>query len=235
MCPTPMVKAPEPALAYVPIPKQRYTSREFARLEWERMWTRVWLLAGPRVRRARSPATTSRSRSAPSRCWWSASATARSPRATTSACTAATGCASRAAATPSAFALPVPRLAVRHRRHAAARARSARASRRACRPSGSRLRPVRCETWAGFVFVMPRPGRRAAARLPRRDPGAPRSLPLRELEGRLRLHDRDRVQLEDLGRRLQRGLPPLGHARLDARVQRRREHASTTATSATRA
>jgi phenylpropionate dioxygenase-like ring-hydroxylating dioxygenase large terminal subunit len=46
MCPTPMAKAPEPALAYVPIPKQRYTSREFAQLEWERMWTRVWLLAG---------------------------------------------------------------------------------------------------------------------------------------------------------------------------------------------
>ena len=28
------------------IPKERYTSAEFARLEWERMWTRVWLLAG---------------------------------------------------------------------------------------------------------------------------------------------------------------------------------------------
>ena len=46
MCPTPMAKAPEPALAYQPIPKQRYTSREFAALEWERMWTKVWLLAG---------------------------------------------------------------------------------------------------------------------------------------------------------------------------------------------
>jgi phenylpropionate dioxygenase-like ring-hydroxylating dioxygenase large terminal subunit len=28
------------------IPKERYTSSEFMRLEWERMWTRVWLLAG---------------------------------------------------------------------------------------------------------------------------------------------------------------------------------------------
>jgi phenylpropionate dioxygenase-like ring-hydroxylating dioxygenase large terminal subunit len=46
MCPTPMAKAPEPALDYVPIPKQRYTSREFAQQEWERMWTKVWLLAG---------------------------------------------------------------------------------------------------------------------------------------------------------------------------------------------
>ncbi len=46
MCPTPMVKAPEPVLDYAPIPKQRYTSREFAQREWERMWTKVWLLAG---------------------------------------------------------------------------------------------------------------------------------------------------------------------------------------------
>jgi phenylpropionate dioxygenase-like ring-hydroxylating dioxygenase large terminal subunit len=41
-----MAKAPEPRLEYIPIPKQRYTSREFAQLEWERMWTKVWLLAG---------------------------------------------------------------------------------------------------------------------------------------------------------------------------------------------
>ena len=44
--PTPMAKMPEPDLAYAPIPKVRYTSPEFAALEWERMWTRVWLLAG---------------------------------------------------------------------------------------------------------------------------------------------------------------------------------------------
>ncbi|MEN8160771.1 MAG: aromatic ring-hydroxylating dioxygenase subunit alpha [Myxococcota bacterium] len=53
MCPTPMEKAPEPPLEYVPIPKQRYTSADFARLEWERMWTKVWLLAG---READAPA-----------------------------------------------------------------------------------------------------------------------------------------------------------------------------------
>ena len=46
MQPTPMEKAPEPCLTYDPIPKRRYTSRDFARLEWERMWTRVWLVAG---------------------------------------------------------------------------------------------------------------------------------------------------------------------------------------------
>ncbi len=44
--PTPMERAPDPGLEYAPIPKDRYTSPEFAALEWERMWTRVWLLAG---------------------------------------------------------------------------------------------------------------------------------------------------------------------------------------------
>jgi phenylpropionate dioxygenase-like ring-hydroxylating dioxygenase large terminal subunit len=43
---TPMERAPEPALGSDPIPKERYTSPDFARLEWERMWTKVWLLAG---------------------------------------------------------------------------------------------------------------------------------------------------------------------------------------------
>ena len=46
MSPTPMSKMPEPDLEYVPIPKSRYTSAEFAALEWERMWTKVWLMAG---------------------------------------------------------------------------------------------------------------------------------------------------------------------------------------------
>ncbi len=46
MSPTPMERAPLPNLGDAPIPKQRYTSDEFARAEWERMWTRVWLLAG---------------------------------------------------------------------------------------------------------------------------------------------------------------------------------------------
>jgi len=46
MSPTPMAKMPEPDLDFVPIPKERYTSAEFAAREWERMWTKVWLLAG---------------------------------------------------------------------------------------------------------------------------------------------------------------------------------------------
>ena len=43
---TPTEKAPEPALGTELIPKERYTSEEFMRLEWERMWTKVWNIAG---------------------------------------------------------------------------------------------------------------------------------------------------------------------------------------------
>jgi len=43
---TPLERAPRPDLGHDPIPAERYLSPEFARLEWERMWTRVWLLAG---------------------------------------------------------------------------------------------------------------------------------------------------------------------------------------------
>jgi phenylpropionate dioxygenase-like ring-hydroxylating dioxygenase large terminal subunit len=43
---TPMGRAPVPALGHELIPKERYTSPDYARREWERMWQRVWLLAG---------------------------------------------------------------------------------------------------------------------------------------------------------------------------------------------
>lgn len=43
---TPMDRAPDPQLGSEPIPKSRYTSLEYARREWEHMWTRVWLMAG---------------------------------------------------------------------------------------------------------------------------------------------------------------------------------------------
>jgi phenylpropionate dioxygenase-like ring-hydroxylating dioxygenase large terminal subunit len=45
--PTPIEKTVEPDLGTARIPKERYTDPAFARREWERMWTRVWLLAGP--------------------------------------------------------------------------------------------------------------------------------------------------------------------------------------------
>jgi phenylpropionate dioxygenase-like ring-hydroxylating dioxygenase large terminal subunit len=44
--PTPTEKTVEPELGHALVPKERYTSAAFAELEWDRMWTHVWLLAG---------------------------------------------------------------------------------------------------------------------------------------------------------------------------------------------
>ena len=41
---TPAEKAPEPNLGSDLIPKERYTSPEFMALEWEKLWTKVWLV-----------------------------------------------------------------------------------------------------------------------------------------------------------------------------------------------
>jgi len=43
---TPHEKAAEPDLGTKLISSQRYTSHEFARREWEHIWTKVWLLGG---------------------------------------------------------------------------------------------------------------------------------------------------------------------------------------------
>ena len=42
----PAAKHPDPDLGHGPIPAARYTSKDFMALEWERMWTKVWLLGG---------------------------------------------------------------------------------------------------------------------------------------------------------------------------------------------
>lgn len=41
---TPAQKEPDPNLGYDFIPKERYTCKEFKDLEWERLWTKVWLM-----------------------------------------------------------------------------------------------------------------------------------------------------------------------------------------------
>jgi phenylpropionate dioxygenase-like ring-hydroxylating dioxygenase large terminal subunit len=46
---TPIDKAEDPSLGNGIIDPRRYYSREFMRLEWERMWTKVWLLGGREV------------------------------------------------------------------------------------------------------------------------------------------------------------------------------------------
>jgi phenylpropionate dioxygenase-like ring-hydroxylating dioxygenase large terminal subunit len=43
---TPAEKAPDPDLGTGPIEASRYTSADFMRLEWQHLWTKVWLLGG---------------------------------------------------------------------------------------------------------------------------------------------------------------------------------------------
>lgn len=42
---TPSRKYPDPDLGTALIPKERYTSAQFMKLEWERMWTKTWMIA----------------------------------------------------------------------------------------------------------------------------------------------------------------------------------------------
>lgn len=44
---TPLEKFPEPELGAKEIPAERYTSPDFMQREWDHMWTRTWLCAGP--------------------------------------------------------------------------------------------------------------------------------------------------------------------------------------------
>ena len=44
--PTPMERAPDPGLSFDPIPKSRYTDADFAQREWDKMWTKTWLMTG---------------------------------------------------------------------------------------------------------------------------------------------------------------------------------------------
>src|SRR5580693_3392335 len=43
---TPHEKAQDPDFGATVIDQRRYTSPAFMRLEWERLWTKVWLVAG---------------------------------------------------------------------------------------------------------------------------------------------------------------------------------------------
>ena len=206
--PTPMERAPDPGLDYVPIPKLRYTSPEFAALEWEKMWTKVWLMAGREsdipnpgdyftfeIGRESILVVRQRDGSIGARynvCMHRGNRLREPGRGHAEKFSCIfhgweydiDGCL-RQALDPESFpqGLPKERLD---------------------------LRPLQCDTWAGFVFVNMDP---EAISL------APRPLPLRELEAQLRLYGRGRVQLEDLRGRLQRGLPPLRYPRLDDRLQ----------------
>jgi phenylpropionate dioxygenase-like ring-hydroxylating dioxygenase large terminal subunit len=43
---TPIEKTPDPDLGTAVIDQRRYTSKAFMQLEWERLWTKVWLIGG---------------------------------------------------------------------------------------------------------------------------------------------------------------------------------------------
>ena len=44
---TPLERVDEPEMGTGVIDQRRYTDPEFAQLEWDRMWTKVWNIAGP--------------------------------------------------------------------------------------------------------------------------------------------------------------------------------------------
>lgn len=46
LSPTPMDRAKPPQLGKDLVPKERYFSRDFARLEWDRLGSRTWQMAG---------------------------------------------------------------------------------------------------------------------------------------------------------------------------------------------
>ena len=41
---TPVERAPDPKLGHALVPKERYISPDYMQREWDRMWTKVWLL-----------------------------------------------------------------------------------------------------------------------------------------------------------------------------------------------
>lgn len=43
---TPIAKAPDPGIPYNLVPKERYTHPKYFDLEWEKLWKKVWTLAG---------------------------------------------------------------------------------------------------------------------------------------------------------------------------------------------
>ena len=43
---TPIAKTPDPGIPYELVPKERYTDAKYVSLEWDRLWKKVWTLAG---------------------------------------------------------------------------------------------------------------------------------------------------------------------------------------------
>ena len=221
--PTPLERAPRPELGAALIPKERYVSAEWDAREAEHLWPRTWLFAGF-ASDIPEAGTTSRSNWARSRSSSFGSRRARSGRSTT-VCKHR-GNRLREPGIGSADTFVCLYHAWRYRIDGTLdEALDAHPFPQGCAREGLDLTVVRCDTWSGFVFVCLRSARGVPARLPRRHPRAPRSVPLRGVQDPRRRHHRDRVQLEDLGRRVQRGVPHLGNASRHAWRQRRRRRA----------
>ena len=154
------------------IPKDRYTSRAFAELEWERMWTKVWLLAG-RASDIPEPGDYFTFEIGTESILVIRLAGRLGGRALQRVHAPRQPAARAGPWSRRALLLPVPRLAVRHRRHAAGGARpgvvSAGHATGALEPAPGALRDL-----GRLRLRQPEPGGRAAARVSRHHPRAAR-------------------------------------------------------------
>ena len=134
-----------------PIPS-RYYSREFMQLEWERLWPRVWLLAGVTSDIPEAGDYFVFEIGARGDSWWCARQSGGSRRSTTSARIAATASAQRARQRASDSRAPSTAgssTATASSSASPTRRRSIRSSSR----TGPGLSEVRCDAIGGLIFV----------------------------------------------------------------------------------
>ncbi len=205
---TPAEKAPDPELGHAMISKERYTSPEFMKLEWEKIWSKVWLLGGLEsdIRRARRlHLDGDRPRVGADR------PAAGRQGARVLQCLPA----SRQSAAPDGrrqradVQVPVPPLGIRSRRRVQAHPGPRHLP--AGRTALSRARRAAVRHLGQLRVVQPGPASRPAARVPRPDAAPPRSVQFPQDGAHARHHRRVELQLEGVGRRVQRELPRAGH------------------------
>ena len=219
---TPTEKAAEPFMGTTLIPKERYTSKEYMELEWERMWTKVWNMAGRESDIANV-----------------------GDYFTTELGSESLLIVREAEDKVRAFYNVCPHRGNQIRNPGMGHAESFQCAYHFFEfnldgskkfvpdedtftqgvPQETALVEVPCDTWGGFVWFNMNPRLRAPRGVPRSRQPAPRSLPLRGLRHRRRHDDRVGHELEDLRRRLQRGLPRAGHPSAAAGVAGRHPRA----------
>ncbi len=203
------------------VPKDRYTSPEFARLEVDRVWGRVWQIAcreeelpeTGRLRRVRDRGSVDPGRAGRGRCDPGLSQRVPAPRHAPGR--------GRGLLRRGLRPVPLPRLAVRARRPPDRGGRRARVHRPA---RGPPTRDRAGRVLGRFRLREPRSRGRAAARVPRPAAHAARAVPARGPPPQGAAQHRVAGELEERRRRVQRELPRAGHAPADPGVDRRREH-----------